>query len=453
MAIAAIVVTGSFLAWRLRAANRSGQERERPTVVHAWIRTAMVSVGLAGILLALAWVFGAWKFQNRLGWFDKSMQHWLTIKLPTVAIQQVGLQWIVVPVLLLTRMPKRRVVMIAAGIFAIVHLPNLVLMALTLVAGGCWVALYHWHGRLAPIVASHFLLAIVAAAGGGEYVLNMRVGTSCMQMVPRLIETKNRPMVVFPLCVSGNVFQVSQLGEWLYLDGWVRDDVHRQMPNQFFILAGDRLIAMESLAVDADLADRWKRRYPSENREHLFRARVSTKRLDKSDNLRLFAKNANGWFGELNSDGGLVWESSESAVSRPVAVYPAVVDGRVDHVECNDDGVRLIGWLADIENHTVPDSMMIRLKDRWINVDLRRHRVRRDDIAESVGDRRLANCGFDVTVRQFRLENASKLEIVAASEDAEMYYRIALTEQAQRQFSKSRTRISAAVSTEGPVHR
>ena len=73
--------------------------------------------------------------------------------------------------------PRSFTVIVAATVFATLHLPNPFLTGLTFVAGGCWVWHFRRHGNLPLLCASHWLLGTAAMLMLGKGpLLNLRVG-------------------------------------------------------------------------------------------------------------------------------------------------------------------------------------------------------------------------------------------------------------------------------------
>ena len=162
---------------------------------------------------SIAILIGSWAAPNFNGIIDKSFLHWMGVKFPTVTIQQLMLHLIMVPLAYGALRSRSGAVIVSAALFAVFHAPNVVLMILTMTAGVVWVSLFIQYRNLVGLIASHFALAVLVAGVGGEYVLNMRVGATCMELLPHEVESQDRTIVVFPRSVIGHVDELSQRGD------------------------------------------------------------------------------------------------------------------------------------------------------------------------------------------------------------------------------------------------
>ena len=151
------------------------------------------TVAAGAILLAASWLTGAFRGNVLAALLEKSTSEWLIVKIPTVIWQQLMLQFLLAPILLRLFRRVSLAVVAGASIFALIHLPNPLLMCLTFIAGLVWVSYFFDSGKFIPIVVSHAVLAILAAGFCGEYVLNMRVGAACLTMLPKKIDSDSGP--------------------------------------------------------------------------------------------------------------------------------------------------------------------------------------------------------------------------------------------------------------------
>jgi hypothetical protein len=100
-----------------------------------------------------------------------------TSKLLVVIAQQFALQRFLWPVWCRLMSSRGQAGLLAAVIFGLLHVPNWALVGLSGMGGGVWVWLYARHGRIVPLVVSHFLLALLAHSALPEDVIeDMRVG-------------------------------------------------------------------------------------------------------------------------------------------------------------------------------------------------------------------------------------------------------------------------------------
>jgi hypothetical protein len=161
----------------------------REGLLQAWMNTAAVTMILALLvhLLAIALRFDGEGF--RLFWQEKGtmgLVSYLATKVGFILVQQVLLQYFLAPCCA-ELIPQRGAARACAAlIFGLVHLPSVVLVGITAVAGYCWLALFARSGRILPLAASHLLLAVLAHSALPERLtLNMRVGAPAVEIAER----------------------------------------------------------------------------------------------------------------------------------------------------------------------------------------------------------------------------------------------------------------------------
>jgi hypothetical protein len=173
VSFATIAAVVGWVCWR-RAAGGAAQP-----VRGAWPAAAVATALLAALLTGLAALM-AWPAPEQTVWIDKTAHElalWMLTKLVVVWLQQLGLQWFLAPTCA-ALLGRARGHMVAVILFALLHLPNFSLVLLTGLAGLVWVVLYqHWR-RVAPLVASHLVLAVLVHAVVPERVIHdLRVGS------------------------------------------------------------------------------------------------------------------------------------------------------------------------------------------------------------------------------------------------------------------------------------
>jgi hypothetical protein len=138
-----------------------------------------VALAVAGIALGTA-SFGAERFA------------WMEQYFPGLLAQQILLQDFFAPGVrsLAARQPPRRrtatTVAVATALFALLHAPNLPLMAGVTLAGAFWTAHFLAHRNLLAVVLSHLLLGSAAMASLGPGPLgNLRVGPGALALLAR----------------------------------------------------------------------------------------------------------------------------------------------------------------------------------------------------------------------------------------------------------------------------
>jgi membrane protease YdiL (CAAX protease family) len=136
------------------------------TIARAWGECLTLMACAAVALFAAAWLFRdpdegfRFYFRQRplAGWLE-----WLAIRAAGAVVQQLGLQLFIAPV---CREIVRRdgLAIGAAGLlFGTLHLPHPILVAITVTIGSLWVWLCLRSGRIAPVIACHAMLSLLAA--------------------------------------------------------------------------------------------------------------------------------------------------------------------------------------------------------------------------------------------------------------------------------------------------
>ena len=122
--------------------------------------------------------------------------------------------------------------------FGGVHLPNPTLSLLTAVAAPIWCAIFVRTGRLAPLLASHLLLAILVRAACGDAIFNMRVGASVLPLLPRTIAAGDGSVArVAPRSVEGFLDECRAAEGVVVCRGWSAD-VDRRRPSDEIMVLG-----------------------------------------------------------------------------------------------------------------------------------------------------------------------------------------------------------------------
>ncbi len=442
-----VLLVLGFDAWknhaptmRLFETHIPNHDKDREPMRLAWF------TGLAGFSLFLVCLWtGAFRGDFWASMLDKSFSEWLMVKIPTVAGQQVMLQLLIVPVLLRLFQRVSVVVVVGALLFSLLHLPNLLLVGLTLVAGLFWIASYCRSQKLLPIVVSHAVLAIMAAGFCGEYVLNMRVGASCVALLPGQLESESGVRYEFPRCVIGCAERLSQSGDQLVIEGWVYDCVHHRCPTALFIKVADRLVELKDTQFELVKSGQWSnaRNGGFVGLEcYSFTAKVSISRtevpyLETSETelmtfgpaeFQLYAANINGRVAELGR-----MEELKAAPSRheeTVVLFPVEVDGRVDRLEWQNGRLNLRGWAADLKASCLVKQICIESDGELTFIDLANHRLERPTTAKAIDQPALLECGFAVSVGPLAIVDLSELRCYAVDEQQQCH-RLQFTERAE----------------------
>lgn len=201
----------------------------------AWLGTGLVSLAGAIAFLALVqWLGLLPNGDSKV--FNRGLLHWLGRKIPTVAIQQFGLQLFVLPVCLELFRRRSAAVMVAASIFALIHLPNLPVMGLTFVAGAVCCSLFLWHGRIAPLIVAHLALAVLASETAGHSLHHMRVGTGCLELLPYSVSADGGDLTIVPEAVVGHVDSCRTVDDVVVCHGWALDRRRRDAVRRLVVL-------------------------------------------------------------------------------------------------------------------------------------------------------------------------------------------------------------------------
>lgn len=173
-ALVAVVLASFARRGGIAAAGpRSGGRR-------AWAEAAVAtSALLAALLLAACATCGPEEgFSSPFAGRDAAEDlEWLGGKFLSAGLQQFALQAFLWPLCLVATRSAAKGAACAAGLFALIHLPSPALAAITFLAGASWIGLYRRSGRIAPLVASHALLASLAHAALPERLhYDMQVG-------------------------------------------------------------------------------------------------------------------------------------------------------------------------------------------------------------------------------------------------------------------------------------
>ncbi len=146
----------------------------------AWVEATAACAILSTILLVVAGLIGDRNETYEFVFLQKpplKLLNWLLGKFGAALGQQLALQWFLWPLCREVAGSRTAGMALAASLFGFVHLPSLTLVAITLLAGLVWVGLYRRSGRLAPLVASHMVLATLAHGALPERLTyDMRVG-------------------------------------------------------------------------------------------------------------------------------------------------------------------------------------------------------------------------------------------------------------------------------------
>jgi len=196
-ALLAIWALGSF-----RRIQRTRVDSGLP-VRHGWVQSYALTLALTltaiGAVAAVAHAAGVLVTQPTWGPAGPSRGR-LAAKLAEqtvgVVAQQVGLHLLLLPLCYQLCVGKAAAVAVAALVFALLHVPNALLVACCLLIVPCWFWLFQHGRRLTPLVLSHLVLAVfirsalpshvhLGLAIGGRAVPRLRRAIQCAQPANR----------------------------------------------------------------------------------------------------------------------------------------------------------------------------------------------------------------------------------------------------------------------------
>ena len=158
------------LALAVARAMRSGEWGLGPGAFMPALREAAVFTAAAAILVALAgWRLGTWHARPTV-WRD------IGLLIPWALGQQFALHTVL---LRESQAATSRTIgiVIAAALFAALHLPNPFLSAVTLIAALAWCCIYDRHPNVLPLTLSHALLTLIVLSAFDDAVTgHLRVG-------------------------------------------------------------------------------------------------------------------------------------------------------------------------------------------------------------------------------------------------------------------------------------
>jgi len=166
---------------------------------------------------------------------------WFIVKIFGAGAQQVGLQLLVLPLCLEIFRHRWTAIAASAAIFGIIHLPNPLLVGMTALAALGWCAFYLRSYRLAPLVVSHVILALVAGTScDNDY--NMRVGAAALPLLPVELPLRDGTTLrVTALAVDGFVDHCEFVEENVVCEGWAADVDRSELAGAILVLAAGSL--------------------------------------------------------------------------------------------------------------------------------------------------------------------------------------------------------------------
>ncbi len=194
----ALVLLGVVaLSWRrLRPWRPRDSEGERShSKGRSWLEVMATTAALSIALAAVSYLIREPCQELWAGERPRDLEAALRIVGGEVAVafsQQLLLMWILLP-LCRERWGRWTSLAIVAVLFGLLHLPSLALTSLSVLGGAVWVGLYQRQRLLAPLVASHVVIAVLAhGLLPKRWSYDMRVGSGAQESIYRY-EALNHP--------------------------------------------------------------------------------------------------------------------------------------------------------------------------------------------------------------------------------------------------------------------
>ncbi len=190
VASALVLVGVVALSWRrLRPWRARDPEGERlHSKGRAWLEVMATTVALCIALAAVSYLIREPCDELWAGARPRDLEAALRIVGGEVVVafsQQLLLMWILLP-LCRQRWGRWTSLVIVAVLFGLLHLPSPALTSLTVLGGAIWVGLYQRQRLLAPLVASHVVLAVLAhGLLPTRWSYDMRVGSGAQASIYR----------------------------------------------------------------------------------------------------------------------------------------------------------------------------------------------------------------------------------------------------------------------------
>lgn len=329
---------------------------------------------------------------------------WLIVKIPTVILQQLIFQLIIIPTLYFLTGNVRYTVAFAAIVFGFLHLPNPLLMLLTALIGLAWFAIvFRSTKSLIPITISHLVLALAVGNVAEEFVFDMRVGPVCFQKWPYKITTADGSarFSVYPRLLFGNVESVTQSGNQLDFIGSAFDRDRNKSPAEILVVFG-------SFDPTIEVASENEPTLETQECENWVPQRIISVKPDPSDGsfqfqlannnrkleteIRLFARHRNGWAYPIHGSTRLTSFSRQQSLEM-VCLHPREFEANIGHLKKRKKRIDVIGWGFSLSSRKkLISELLVESNGRLISVPFERRA--RTEIAKTFDDQSILNCGF-----------------------------------------------------------
>lgn len=395
--------------WLTRIYFRYTRNCRRPKAtprIDSWT-LILLSIVLALVASGIAYSIGVWS-PSIESFTQRSILDWTTVKLPTVILQQLLFQFVLIPTIYMMCGKIKATIFYAAALFGLLHLPNPLLVALTFSIGLLWFSISVSRPRLVALTVSHLILAVTVANVADEYVLDMRVGEVCFQKWPYQVQGQSdqQSIVVYPRAINGSLESVTQKNDHIQLSGYVFDEVRHKAPSKVFVVLG-------TFDPEDVSGNNWQAQkvlvatkvHPDGN----FKLDFDSASKDESVEVRIFAQHDWGWSYPINDSARIEWLAHDPT-GETIRLYPREFHGNIGHVKQRADRTDLIGWGFALKQKKLLDQLWVLTEQRLQAISLERRP--RQEIADYYSEPSLLNCGF-----------VSRIPFVIASEKPPVYLR------------------------------
>lgn len=413
--------------------GRFGIDRRNrfPSQADGWFVIGGATIG--GLILCglTAIALGSWHGENGFAGLRDATPDWLLIKLPTVVAQQVALHLFIVPAMRSAIARPIQVALAGATLFAALHIPNPLLVGLTWIAGFAWIGFYLRHRQLAPLIVSHFVLAVGVAVFAGEYALNMRVGSTCLLLWPRALSCDGAEIHVLAHAVEGRIDRVVQTPDAMIVYGNAADRIHDREVTTFC------LVGVDSGRLEWIPGGKSEATRDSAGRD-VFELRISLQQFDGESSWEIYAANANGWYSKLAFH-GTIEPLQNPPSNRNVQLFPKQIDGRCEQLAGRSAGSYVSGWAIDLGDQTTPTRLGVVSDGRSTVVPLTSW-SRRPDIGSYLGTAQCPVCGFAIEVPGLELSDVRSVAFFAVDRN-EVWHPLAWTPKVSERVAETWPRI------------
>ena len=329
---------------------------------------------------------------------------WLIVKIPTVILQQLVFQLIIIPTLYFLTGSVRLTVSCAAIVFGLLHLPNPLLMLLTALIGLVWFAVVFKSAKtLIPITISHLILALAVGNIAEEFVFDMRVGPVCFQKWPYEIKTadSSTQFSVYPRLLFGNVESVTQTGNQLVFIGSAFDRDRNKSPAEILVVFGSFDPAIESVSENESTIEQQEHENWIPQRvisvkpgssDGSFQFQLANNNRKLETEIRLFARHRNGWAYPIHGSTRLTSFSNQQSLEM-VCLHPREYEGNIGHLKKRKNRIDVIGWgFSLFSKEKLINELLVESNGRLIPVPFERRT--RTEIAKTFDDQSILKCGF-----------------------------------------------------------